>query len=665
MASEEPPSIEHTLQEATRINSAPPTGAANTTTDSPALNMSSPTKETSPADVIEQQSNIDIDLEANNRLVGSIGQDGEQTNETGGTNAEQGPASTTVKAEPESGASALQTVPTIPSKKNSEEPANDPLKQEGGKAAVSSPNPQQQINITLDNLQRLADSNDLFKRESGVEEAQAVLDKLQLPLSDSKQPKLQEWLATISRLKQQSKNTRTVVAVVGETGAGKTSLINALLDEDKLLVTSGWRACTAVICEISYNENDDPQKAYRAEIEFVSQEDWQHDLQILYGDIAEDSNLTSAKLDGKTEAGIAYAKIQAVYPDLTDSSLMKQSARELAKRKGVAEVLGTTRRINCKNANDLSSAVQKYLDSKEKSTKMGPKKEKDMAFWPLIKVVRIFCRADVLSTGLVVVDLPGVADSNPARAAVAKKYMTDCSAVWVTAPIKRAADNKVAKDLMGKSSRLQMKLDGVFSTLTFICTMTDAIEFGEAIDSFDDDGQIQATNSREDEAQNMIEEKNDALKRLENQMQDSRLSYSELERELRTWKALRKKHQGGHQVYPPQVPSKRKRPAGPQRPGPSRKVIDEDSDEDEVPKETPLTADDISAKFDDLRNRFGSAEDDYDGMVKQHEALKAELIDWDKEKNDASVDAARLCVQRRNEIVKKSIRVDFAEGIRE
>lgn len=379
----------------------------------------------------------------------------------------------------------------------------------------------------------------------------------------------------------------------------------------------------------------------------------------------EDHHLSSAKSDSKTEAGIAYAKLQAVYPDLSDSEIVKKTATGLAKRESVARVLGTTRRIDCRSASDLCSAVQKYMDSKEKSTKTGPKKEKDMAFWPLIKVVRIFCRADALSTGLVVADLPGVADSNPARAAVARKYMTDATAIWVTAPVKRATDNKVAKELMGKSSRLQMKLDGMYSNMTFICTQTDSIEFAETIDSFDDDGQIQATNAREDEIQNMIKAKTEALERLEAQMKDSNLSYRELEREVRVWKALRKKHQGGQQVYPPHVPSKRKRPVESQRPRASRKLIDEDSEEEEVSEETPLTESDISAKFHGLRQREDSLATEYEEMEKQQSALEEELTNLDQEKNDAAVDGARLCVQRRNEIVKKSIGVDFAAGIKE
>lgn len=51
----------------------------------------------------------------------------------------------------------------------------------------------------------------------------------------------------------------------------------------------------------------------------------------------------------------------------------------------------------------------------------------------------------VLSTGAVVVDLPGVRDANAARGAVAEKYMKSCNAVWIVADITRAVDNRTAK----------------------------------------------------------------------------------------------------------------------------------------------------------------------------------------------------------------------------
>lgn len=52
-------------------------------------------------------------------------------------------------------------------------------------------------------------------------------------------------------------------------------------------------------------------------------------------------------------------------------------------------------------------------------------------------------------------------------------------------------------------------------------------------------------------------------------------------------------------------------------------------------------------------------------MEDQQEALKQELVNLEQEKNDAAIDGARLCIKRRNETVKRSIREDFASGIRE
>ena len=58
----------------------------------------------------------------------------------------------------------------------------------------------------------------------------------------------------------------------------------------------------------------------------------------------------------------------------------------------------------------------------------------------------------VLSTGAVVVDLPGVRDANAARGAVAEKYMKSCNAVWIVADITRAVDNRTAKVVVAAMS---------------------------------------------------------------------------------------------------------------------------------------------------------------------------------------------------------------------
>ena len=60
-----------------------------------------------------------------------------------------------------------------------------------------------------------------------------------------------------------------MIAVVGDTGAGKSSLMNALLDHVSILPTSGIRACTAVVVEIVNNTKNNN---YEAEIEFLLKE---------------------------------------------------------------------------------------------------------------------------------------------------------------------------------------------------------------------------------------------------------------------------------------------------------------------------------------------------------------------------------------------------------
>ena len=67
-------------------------------------------------------------------------------------------------------------------------------------------------------------------------------------------------------IEQKVEGPKTVIAVVGDTGAGKSSLMNALLDHRSVLPTSGIRACTAVVVEVVQNNNSD---MLEADIEFL------------------------------------------------------------------------------------------------------------------------------------------------------------------------------------------------------------------------------------------------------------------------------------------------------------------------------------------------------------------------------------------------------------
>jgi ABC-type glutathione transport system ATPase component len=203
-------------------------------------------------------------------------------------------------------------------------------------------------------------------------------------------------------------NEPTIIGVVGNTGAGKSSVINAMLDEERLVPTNCMRACTAVVTEMSWNSSDDENAKYRAEIEFIQAEDWEKELRVLFAEMLDgNGNISKEVYTEDSEAGVAYAKIRAVYPQKTKDDIAKSTIENLMREPAVRHVLGTTKTVQQAHSDRFYRILQTYVDSKEKSTD-DKKQKKEMEYWPLIKVVKIYTKADALSTGAVVVDLPGI-----------------------------------------------------------------------------------------------------------------------------------------------------------------------------------------------------------------------------------------------------------------
>lgn len=501
--------------------------------------------------------------------------------------------------------------------------------------------------ITLKGLRGVADCMDLIKLEAGVTAAHEILDQLRTPLQDFKQhQEVDDWLNLIENLTfKAQKAGRTVVAVAGGTGAGKSSLINSVLGEEKLLPTNGMRACTAVITEVSWNEAEDPQQAYRAEAEFISPEEWSSELRLMYSELLDDNGqLIPSWRDKTTEAGIAYDKVEAVYPELTQDMIMQSEPKDLVQDESVAKFLGSTTKFAYSTAQALYSNLSKFIDSKEK---VGAKQKRLTALLPIIRVVKIFVRANALSTGVVLVDLPGTADSNAARSAVAIKYMAECTSVWVVARITRAVDDKEAKNLLGRSSRIQMKLDGAYSHLTFIATQTDGIDIQETVDAVDADGQIKATYAREEQLTGVIEDEERRCRGLDKQLDDLNDELDALEADLKAWRGLQKKHEKGHQVYAPAASSKRSKQTKRRRTS-RRQILDESFASDDESASRPLTQAEISAKLEELQASFESKVVESESTAVHAEAVTSNLKNLEQQRANIPSKRASLCVERRN-----------------
>ena len=96
---------------------------------------------------------------------------------------------------------------------------------------------------------------------------------------------------------------KTVIGVLGNTGVGKSSLLNALLGEASILPTSGSRGCTAAVVELTYNDKlltkressdnnldlssaeDSEVSVYEGTVEFIRFQDWFEELDLLFEEV--------------------------------------------------------------------------------------------------------------------------------------------------------------------------------------------------------------------------------------------------------------------------------------------------------------------------------------------------------------------------------------------
>ncbi|KAH6632633.1 hypothetical protein F5144DRAFT_574744 [Chaetomium tenue] len=514
--------------------------------------------------------------------------------------------------------------------------------------------------------------------ENGVRIGTRVLKSLKEPLEGgAAETAGSEWLKSIVDLEALAKPTRTIVGVVGNTGAGKSSVISAVLDEERLLPTNCMRACTASPTEISYNYSESPEELYRAEVDFITADDWIKDLRGLYSDLLDGSGEISRECTNQdSDAGVAYAKIRAVYPKMTKEMITQATPEALANQATVRQVLGTVKKLRATTAASLYRQLQNYVDSKEKDT------ERRMEYWPLIKVVRIFTKASALATGACIVDLPGVQDSNAARAAVAANYMKACTGLWIVAPITRAVDDKTAKSLLGDSFRRQLKYDGTYSAVTFICSKTDDISVTEASESLGIEEEISESWSR-------IQELSDDIGKLKSDIADLRDErdacndlVDKIEQTWDKWETLASKLADGSTVYPPpNTPiKKRKRRSEPKRSRKNHTSSDLDSDfsdadsSDSSDKENqermaedrePLTEDQIEAKLASLKAEKKEVRVKKKEIEEQVKTTREKIKEFVTEKEMLLAEVKAVCIQGRNEYSRRAIKQDFAMGIKE
>ncbi|KAL3987084.1 DNA excision repair protein ERCC-4 [Sarotherodon galilaeus] len=271
---------------------------------------------------------------------------------------------------------------------------------------------------------------------------------------------------------------RELVGVFGKTGAGKSSLINAIIKEKNLLPSGSVNACTSVMIKVEANRDS---LKYEAEIEFITKEEWNEELWSFRQFL--DNNKNQDKEDDDYHD--AVEKLSALYGEDWRRSFENLMDRKYFKE--IPEFLQSKRKIlTCESANELSAKCVKYTRSE---SKQGEGNEGKTWFWPLVKCVTVRVPNNPFLQHVTLVDLPGNGDCNKSRDQMWKGIVGDCSIVWIVTEINRAASEKAAWGILESVSSL-IGNGGECQQIHFICTKSDLVDDSDDLSSADIHDQI-------------------------------------------------------------------------------------------------------------------------------------------------------------------------------
>ncbi|KAK6357516.1 hypothetical protein TWF718_001825 [Orbilia javanica] len=295
-------------------------------------------------------------------------------------------------------------------------------------------------------------------------------------------------------------NPNSIIAFIGESGVGKSTLLNALVDYENIVPTSGLRACTSCATEFS-RRPPTVQTAFTAVIEYCTLEDSKEEMEILSEDIQDETSahgqfyadedsdsdadateMRPAKRARRSEIHstdaykIALSKLIALFPGFNENG-GPTVLKRLEDLYNTSESLKAGKRvIGYDDQETFVKEVHRFISGRE-----GNHDESQL--WPLVKVVKIYLDAPVLETGAVLVDLPGLQDNNPARTSIAHRYLQKADKVIVVSRLTRILTNDTATAMARMGYAKQLELDGR-KNITIVGTCCDQFELNDAKSEF-------------------------------------------------------------------------------------------------------------------------------------------------------------------------------------
>ncbi|KAJ7341380.1 hypothetical protein JRQ81_005411 [Phrynocephalus forsythii] len=251
------------------------------------------------------------------------------------------------------------------------------------------------------------------------------------------------------------------IGFLGRTGAGKTSLLNAIIGKKLFLPVSGNQTCTSCIVQVKGSQSDQ----YEATIHLLSEGEWRDELKKLVavlqrnGDDEEEDSTDECVSD-------ATKKLQALY----GVGAEKESYEALLRAR-LKVTIPPRRTISFRKneAKEFSQALKPYIRVEDNPT---------IPIWPLIKYVELALPgSEMVPEGITFIDIPGTGDSNRNRDEMWKQNIDKCSVIWIISDIERCKGERVQQILLNEA--INAYLAGNCTDIAMVVTKSDKLDLDE------------------------------------------------------------------------------------------------------------------------------------------------------------------------------------------
>lgn len=325
------------------------------------------------------------------------------------------------------------------------------------------------------------------------------------------------------------------VGICGATGAGKTTMINALLGHNDLLPSGSEGASTGTVCVVHDNKDTNEQMRFRASVKFKSRANVTKWLDKFFRDFraAHAAHATNGRprKDGEKGNGESYDEdddfeyIEAVSGNNDDMELCdrmeigegsgKEADEGAESEDEEGDMMGSAMQYDFSDYTDPIYAVWKLdegdlqdmstadiLTSADFATQLLSTTKliscqdleafaeeikpyldctplpgvetangEEILVWPLVQRVDLYIPSPILENGVVIEDLPGLSDCVAMRANVARERFGGLDITIIVSPVVRASDEQLATQLITDNEAMHMELNGKFNRHRF-CVVT-------------------------------------------------------------------------------------------------------------------------------------------------------------------------------------------------